>query len=164
MTRQERRVAVEPAERRHAERVGGDLPREAGAHDEVGLERAQQRRDRGAARGHDDLELAGHLAEHPAELEAAVAAVVVADGQQRDGLVARLAQRAVEPEHDRQDPRHDHDAPRCGRRHCSRKTRAPDDWFRALTTISSMLTCHGRVSAHMTQSAMSSATSGSTPL
>ena len=36
--------------------------------------------------------------------------------------------------------------------------------MRALTTISSTFTCHGRVSAKRMQSATSSATSGSTPL
>ena len=46
----------------------------------------------------------------------------------------------------------------------SRRIRPPLDWASALTTISSMLTCSGRVSAKSTQSAMSSAVSGSTPL
>src|SRR4051794_8064912 len=49
-------------------------------------------------------------------------------------------------------------------RHSVRKTRPPDACAVALTTISSTFTCSGRVSAHITQSAMSSATIGCTPL
>ena len=52
------------------------------------------------------------LVEHPAQVEAAVAAVGVADREQRDRLVPGVAQRRVEAERDRQDPRHDDDAPR----------------------------------------------------
>src|SRR5207248_2489819 len=47
--------------------------------------------------------------------------------------------------------------------HSALTTRAPDDWAIALMTISSMLTCGGRVSANMTQSATSSAVMGSIP-
>src|SRR5205823_13757945 len=39
--------------------------------------------------------------------------------------------------------------------HSALTTRAPEDWAIALMTISSMLTCGGRVSANMTQSATS---------
>ena len=151
--RQQRRVAVDPAESRHRERIGGDLPWKAHAHDEIRLHRRKQRRDRRAARRHEDVELARQLVEHPAEVEAAVAAVGVANRQQGDGLVPRVAQRSMEPERDRQDPRHDHDAPSG---HDSLKMRPPEAWLRALTTISSTFMCHGRVSAQSTQSAMSS--------
>ena len=47
--------------------------------------------------------------------------------------------------------------------HVLRTTLAPPDCASALTTISSTLTCSGRVSANMTQSATSSGVTGSTP-
>ena len=50
------------------------------------------------------------------------------------------------------------------RHYWSRRMRPPLDWASALTTISSTFTCSGRVSAKRTQSATSSAVSGSTPL
>ena len=135
-------MAVDPAEPRHGERVGGNLPRKAHADDEIRAHRLEQRRDRRAPRRHQEVELGGQLVQHPAEIEAAVAAVGVADRQQGDRLVPGLAQRSVEAERDRQDPRHDHDAPRG---HASRKIRPPEAWLRALTTISSTFMCHGRV-------------------
>ena len=47
---------------------------------------------------------------------------------------------------------------------CSRRTiRPPLDWAIAFTTISSMFMCGGRVTAKRTQSAISSAVTGSTP-
>src|SRR5205085_7911059 len=49
--RQERRVAVEPAETRHRERVGWDPPREAHADHEVGLDRGEERPDGASPRG-----------------------------------------------------------------------------------------------------------------
>ncbi len=48
-------------------------------------------------------------------------------------------------------------------RHVLRTTLAPLDCASALTTISSTLTCNGRVRANMTQSATSSGVTGSTP-
>ena len=153
-------MPVEPAEARYRERVGRDLPREAHADDEVGLRRGQQGRDRAAARGQQDVEL-GRGAQHElADLgQIAVAAVVVAHRQEPDRLVARGADDGVEGREHRRDPRHDDDA----QAHSSRMMRAPDAWLRALTTISSTFTCHGRVRAKTMHSAMSSGRKGSTP-
>ena len=153
-------MAVQPAEPGDGERRRRDLPRKADARDEIGLHRLEQRCDPGAARGHHDVELRRHLVQHSAEIEAPVAALRVTDRQERDRLVPRIAQRGVQPEHRGQDSRRDDDAQH---HYVSRKTRAPEDWFRAFTTISSMFTCQGRVRAHITQSAMSSAVSGSIP-
>ena len=158
--RQERRVAVEPAEPRHGQRVGRDLPREARADDEIGLHRGQQGRDRAPARGQEDVELLGGAQHELARIgRGAVPAVGVPDRQERDRLVPRLADDGVEGGEHRRDARHDDDPPA----HSSRRMRAPDDWLRALTTISSTFTCQGRVSAKTMQSAMSSGRRASTP-
>ena len=160
MAREERRMAVQPSERRDRERVRGDLPGEAHADDEVRTERCEQRRHPGATRREDDVELRRQAAQQSFERELrAVPVLRVADGEQADGLVSRSAQHCIESERDGQDPRHDD-----GAQAHVRMMRPPEDCACALTTISSTFTFGGRVSANMMQSAMSSGVSGSTPL
>src|SRR4029077_9582186 len=91
--------------------------------------------------------------------EIAVAAVAVPHRQKSDRLLPGCAEDGIEAAEHRRDARDDGDAPA----HPSRRMRAPDAWFRALTTISSTFTCQGRVSAKTMHSAMSSGRSGSTP-
>ena len=95
--RQQRRVAVEPAEARDGERIRRDLPREAHAHHEVGLHRGEQGRDRRPARGHEDVELHRGAHHELARIrDGAVASVGVPHRQERDRLVPRLAYDGVE--------------------------------------------------------------------
>ena len=157
---QERRVAVEPAEARHCERVGRDLPREAHADDEIGLHRGEQGRDGAPARRQEDVEV-GRGGEHEVASmrDGAVAAVGVPRRQERDHLVSRLPHDGVEAQQHRRDAGHDDDAPA----HASRRMRPPEAWLRALTTISSTFTCHGRVRANRMQSAISSGWIASMP-
>ncbi len=112
------------------------------------------------ARGQEDVEL-GRSARHElADVgEIAVAAVVVAHRHERDRLVPRGADDGVEAGEHRRDARDDDDPPA----HSSRRIRPPEDCARALTTISSTFTCHGRVSAKRMHSAMSSGCIASTP-
>ena len=49
-------MRVDGAEARHAERVLRDAPGEAGAEQEIRVERAQERRDPILGRGDDDVE------------------------------------------------------------------------------------------------------------
>ena len=160
MAREQRRVAVEPAEPRHAERVGRDLPREAHTDDEVELDRGEQWRDRAAARGQEHVELVRGRHHEVAGLGGRpVAPVDVPHREERDRLVSRRADDGVERGEHRRDARHDDDA----KAHSSRRIRPPDDWLRALTTISSTFTCQGRLRAKTMHSAMSSGRRGSTP-
>ena len=160
MPRQQRGMAVEPAEPGHGERVGRDLPRKAHADDEVGLRGGEQRRNRASARRQEHVELGCGAHHEFSDLgQIAVAAVVVPHRQERDRLVPGSSHDGVEAREHRRDAGHDDDAPA----HSSRRIRAPDAWLRALTTISSTFTCHGRVSAKTMHSAMSSGRNGSTP-
>src|SRR5581483_8905223 len=158
--RQERGMAVDPAERRDGERVGRDLPREAEADDEVGTHGREQRGERAAARRQEHVEI-GRSAHDEIRVPrvGAEAALAIEHREERDRFVPGFAHGGVETLEDRWDPRDEDDAPA----HWSRSTRAPEDWLRALTTISSTLTCHGRVSAKRMHSAMSSGRIASTP-
>jgi hypothetical protein len=109
--RQERRMSVDPAQGRHRERVGRDLPREAHADDEVGLDRGEERRDQRALRRQQHAEIGRQLTEHAADVEGAVAAVGITDREHRDRLVPRFAHGLVEPERHRQHPGHDDHLP-----------------------------------------------------
>ncbi len=112
-----------------------------------------------APRRDEDVELGRELREiHPHRR--VVTALAIDGRQQRDELVPESGDRRAEALRHRQDLRDDDDAPAA---HWSRRILAPDAWFRALTTISSTFTCHGRVSAKRMQSTTSSACSGSTP-
>ena len=119
MPRQERRVTVDPAERRHRERVAGNLPGETGAGDEIRANGCEERRHRGATGGDQHVEIGRQVVEHAAEVEASVPAARVANRQQCDWLVAGLAQCGGEAECDRQDAGHDHDAPGSRRNHAA---------------------------------------------
>src|SRR5207253_9567769 len=99
----------------------------------------EQQRPRAVDRQLQVREEARVLGEEPVRLRAADVAELVADAEGRALEDRELA-------------------------HASRWTRAPEACCVALTTTSSTFTCQGRVSANMTQSAMSSATIGCTPL
>ena len=107
IARKERRVPVHDPVPRHGQGSGGNLPRKARAEREVRLVHAEQRRDLGTRRGHDDVELRGRLREDLVELPVALRAL--AGAEKRHGLVPEPVQERAVAEDRRQDLRDEHD-------------------------------------------------------